>query len=223
MIQVLIFNLRLEEIIVIEDDRGILLCYIDDNPEDALGKYLFDFTSKHKSLEYSEHKFLPNKESYDILLNSQQVSKSDIIIIDSKLFENKNAPTNDIRLTGEKFKTAIKADFPYKKVLVISSKTIANDSVTISKFNAIRSANALEESQKYYEEKLEQILEFSVQEIKEQREIIPELKAIPDIDKVKAEKIANMEQGIKELDEIKKSDIDLLVNIFQEIKDGYDE
>ena len=31
-----------------------------------------------------------------------------------------------------------------------------------------------------------------------------------------------MEKGIKELDELKKTDIDSLVNIFKEIKDVYD-
>ena len=39
---------------------------------------------------------------------------------------------------------------------------------------------------------------------------------------VKIERISNMEKGIKELDELKKTDIDSLVNIFKEIKDVYD-
>ena len=204
------------------NSRGVLLCYIDDNPEGIFENYLFDFSSNHENVKFEEHKFLPSIETYESLLSDPQVSKSDIIVIDLKLFENSIASINETRLTGEKFKTAIKADFPYKKVLVISSKTIDRTSVTISKFNSIRSKNSIEEGKKYYKEKLDKILCFLIQEIKEQRDVIPELSSIPDIDKVKIERISNMEKGIKELDELKKTDIDSLVNIFKEIKDVYD-
>jgi len=213
--------LTLEEINEMEDSRNIIICYIDDDFDGALETYLSSFTDTQTNVTYDEHKFLPGNESYESLLRNDQISRSDIIIIDSKLFENQNAPVNDVRLTGEKFKIAIKADFPYKKVFVISSKEIESDSVTISKFDSTRVVNPLEEAQTYYSEKLDRVLVFAIREIREQREIIPELSSIPDLDKVKVEKISNMEKGIKELDELSKGDIDTLVSLFQEIKNGY--
>ena len=68
------------------NSRGVLLCYIDDNPEGIFENYLFDFSSNHENVKFEEHKFLPSIETYESLLSDPQVSKSDIIVIDLKLF-----------------------------------------------------------------------------------------------------------------------------------------
>lgn len=204
-----------------DTNRNITICYIDDILDDVLGMYLHDFAHSKENVEYVEHKFLTAQESYKDLLCNQKTLNSDIIIIDSKLFEDRSVLIGK-RLTGEMFKVAIKADFPYKKIFVISSKPIEESSTTIKKFDPVRAIDLMKEAQMYYEGKLSTLLEVAIKEIKEQREIIPSLNSIPDMDKVKSEKISNMEKGIKELDDIKKSDIDELIAKFQEIKDIYE-
>ena len=61
-------------------------------------------------LNVSEHEFKP-AEGYKSLLIKQEVVTANIILIDSRLFENSSA--NDGKFSGEEFKVILRKQFPF--------------------------------------------------------------------------------------------------------------
>ena len=109
------------------------LLYIDDDIDSQLSEYLDkDLKNALQSdivLNISEHEFKP-AEGYKSLLENPQVATANIILIDSRLFENNSA--TDGKFSGEEFKIILKKQFPFIEVVVItqngeddSVKTIA--------------------------------------------------------------------------------------------------
>lgn len=72
----------------------INLVYIDDTPDIDLSRYLDNlhqyYTSNGFAFEYYEIPF-DNQKDYSSLLKDMRVQTANIIIIDSRLFENKTA------------------------------------------------------------------------------------------------------------------------------------
>ena len=81
------------------------LLYIDDDIDSQLSEYLDkDLKNALQSdivLNISEHEFKP-AEGYKSLLENPQVATANIILIDSRLFENNSA--TDGKFSGEEFK-----------------------------------------------------------------------------------------------------------------------
>ncbi|HEU6660681.1 TPA: hypothetical protein VV334_001994, partial [Streptococcus pneumoniae] len=69
----------------------IKLTYIDDKLDPLLVDYLYTISEKEHIFEYDEYKFDSSKDSYQSLLENTSIASSDIIIVDSKLFENEFA------------------------------------------------------------------------------------------------------------------------------------
>lgn len=90
------------------------LLYIDDHPETSLSKYLDKYKSPSCEIEYSDIEFKPD-EGYESLINNSDVKSANIIFIDSKLFENRNAIAG--KFTGEEFKIILKKYFPYNGLI----------------------------------------------------------------------------------------------------------
>ena len=67
--------------------------------------------------KYEEYEVRPSL-SYNDLLENETINMSDILIIDSRLFEEVEYTENT--LTGEELRFIIRKVFPYKGVLVIS-------------------------------------------------------------------------------------------------------
>ena len=66
----------------------IKLTYIDDKLDPLLDEYLFTISEKENIFEYDYYKFSSSEDSYQSLLENTNISSSDIIIVDPKLFEN---------------------------------------------------------------------------------------------------------------------------------------
>lgn len=85
------------------------LLYIDDDIDSQLSEYLDkDLKNALQSdivLNISEHEFKP-AEGYKSLLENPQVATANIILIDSRLFENNSA--TDGKFSGEEFKIILK-------------------------------------------------------------------------------------------------------------------
>ena len=90
------------------------LLYIDDDIDSQLSEYLDkDLKNALQSdivLNISEHEFKP-AEGYKSLLENPQVATANIILIDSRLFENNSA--TDGKFSGEEFKIILKKQFPF--------------------------------------------------------------------------------------------------------------
>lgn len=97
------------------------LLYIDDDIDSQLSEYLDkDLRNAIQDdvvLNISEHEFKP-VEGYKSLLTNQEVSTANIILIDSRLFENSSA--NDGKFSGEEFKIILRKQFPFIEVIVIT-------------------------------------------------------------------------------------------------------
>lgn len=188
------------------------ILYIDDNPEPALAKYLDKYQSQTCDFEYSDIKFNPD-EGYERLINNPEVKSSNIIFIDSRLFENRNATTG--KFTGEEFKIILKKYFPFIEVIVITQNEVDSDYETISKYDP--KCGKLPED--YYGDKLPELLEQSVRNIFEVRKIASEMEKNTSWEKVMVEKIVNSVNGQGRFDEFTKKDIDEVIRMFRELQE----
>ena len=187
------------------------LLYIDDHPETSLSKYLDKYKSPSCEIEYSDIEFKPD-EGYESLINNSDVKSANIIFIDSKLFENRNAIAG--KFTGEEFKIILKKYFPFIEVIVITQNEIAPGYETISKYDS-KSRMTPEE---YYDKELPVLLEQCVRNIFEVRKITSELQKNTSWEKVMVEKIVNSVNGQGKFDEFTKKDIDDVIKMFQELQ-----
>gem|GEM_PF-653866 len=95
----------------------IKICYVDDNLDPFLVGYLDKYVCNSPDYKYVEYEVSPSL-SYNDLLTNERINESDILIIDSRLFEEVEYTENT--LTGEELRFIIRKVFPYKEVLVIS-------------------------------------------------------------------------------------------------------
>lgn len=188
------------------------ILYIDDNPEPALAKYLDKYQSDACNFEYSDIKFNPD-EGYESLINNPDVKTANIIFIDSRLFENRNATTG--KFSGEEFKIILKKYFPFIEVVVITQNEIDKDYETVSKYDP--KCGKLPEE--YYDDKLPELLEQSVRNIFEVRKIASEMEKNTSWEKVMVEKIINSINGQGRFDELTKNDIDNVIRMFRELQE----
>ena len=192
------------------------LLYIDDNPEPALAKYLDKYNCDLCEFEYSDIIFNP-EQGYESLVSNSEVKSANIIFIDSRLFENRNATTG--KFTGEEFKLILKKYFPFIEVIVISQNDIDEEYETISKYN-VRMQNTPEE---YYDSKISVLIEKAVKNIFEVRKIASVMEKNSSWEKVMIEKITNSVNGQGTFDELTRSDIDEVIKMFRELQEKIDE
>lgn len=191
------------------------ILYIDDNPEPALAKYLDKYKSKRCELEYSDIIFNP-AEGYESLINNPEVIGSNIIFIDSRLFENRNAAFG--KFSGEEFKVILKKYFPFIEVIVVTQNDINEGYTTIPKYDSKSGKNAEE----YYSQKLPLIIEEAIKNIFEVRKIAEEMEKNSSWEKVMMEKIKNSISGQGVFDELSKKDIDNVIMMFKELQEKID-
>ena len=188
------------------------ILYIDDHPEAALSKYLDNYKNSNCEIEYSDIEFNPD-EGYESLINDPDVKSANIIFIDSKLFENRNAIAG--KFTGEEFKIILRKYFPFIEVIVITQNEIAQEYETISKYDP----KCGKKPEEYYDEELPNLLEQSIRNIFEVRKIASELEKTNSWEKVMVEKIVNSVNGQGKFDELTKNDIDDVIKMFRELQE----
>ena len=100
----------------------IKLIYVDDKLDPLLVEYLYDFRKDDIIIVYDEIEFDSSSRDYESLLTDSRVLESDIIVIDSKLFENEYAESGS-KFTGQEFKLVIRILNPFIKLSVKTQNT----------------------------------------------------------------------------------------------------
>ena len=195
----------------------IKIVYIDDDLDSNISKYLArEYQPESFQKEYDEICFT-STEGYDCLINNQQVKEANIVLIDSKLFENDRVSSG--KFSGEEFKMIIKKIFPFIEVIVITQNELEEDYGTISKYRG----DCEESPQQYYAMKLKDVLDDAIRNIIIYRSIASKLKLNEGIDKVLIEKITSSLEGTSQYDELKTKDIDDIIMAFKELQRNIDE
>ncbi|MBC1801560.1 hypothetical protein [Listeria booriae] len=154
----------------------INLLYVDDKIDTLISRYLYDFRFEGVELKFSDIKF-QNMKDYEELLEQKKVQMADIIIIDSKLFEEVSASN---KFTGEEFKMIYTTVYPYSKVIVLSQNDDLEKFGTIKKYSSSKKRSHMnkiwEDANEFYNGSLKEKLEECVIEILQKREILKRLK-----------------------------------------------
>lgn len=189
------------------------ITYIDDNMDLELQKY-FDkeYHNQDYNIIFKCKKFDPNI-GYEELINDEKVRNANIIIIDSKLFENNNV--NSGKFTGEEFKLILKKVFPFIEVIIITQNEIDGEIEKVPKFNS-KEQNC---SKKHYDEHLLPLIDKSIKKIIETRKIFEIMEKNENLEKPLVEKIINSLNGLDEYDELSKTDIDELIKSFRQLEE----
>lgn len=106
--------------------KELNIVYIDDKIETELSAFLERLENEIKYKDYSyktyEISFQSKEDTYITLLQKEVVKKADIIIIDSRLFDDSS--NLEERLSGEEFSLILQNHFSYKKVIIITQNEI---------------------------------------------------------------------------------------------------
>lgn len=196
------------------------LLYIDDDIDPQLSEYLDKNLEanipKDIKLLISEHEFKP-ADGYKSLLSNSKVTKANIILIDSTLFENNSA--TDGKFSGEEFKIVFKKQFPFIEVIVITQND-SDDSVgTIAKYNS----SCGKTSKQYYDDILPEIIKQSIKQITIYRKLANKFIDNDSWEPVMKEKIISSLEGTSIYDNLTHEDIDKLVLAFKEISEKINE
>ena len=194
----------------------VKLIYIDDSVDAYISKYLYS-NYKHEGMEveYSQRGFGEN-DSYESLLEDKDVKSSDIIIIDSVLFENANLANQ--KLTGEEFEIILKKVFPFKEVIVVTQNDVDEECKIIKKFDT--SSNIEEEE--FFEKEWKPVLDKAIDNIKLCRKLLKRIEEKNYVEKYFLEEIQQSVQGENGYEKLTVKDIDRIIKIFESVKNGYD-
>ena len=199
----------------------IKICYVDDNLDPFLVGYLDKYVCNSPDYKYVEYEVSPSL-SYNDLLMDETINMSDILIIDSRLFEEVEYTENT--LTGEELRFIIRKVFPYKEVLVISQND-TNEYDIESKFKP--SSPLADSSFEMYEEEASQFYnERLLPKIIDSRRSIEATKNILNRISNKGymsssmllEQIRDTIDGDNIYTELSKEDIDSLIDNFTKLR-----
>ena len=190
------------------------LLYIDDEIDFQLSEYI----DKHLNgtafgetiLRCNELTFNPEEGYKSLLLNSKVLS-ANIILIDSRLFEDRSA--SDGKFTGEEFKIILKKYYPFIEVIVITQNGEDESVRTLAKYDS----NCGKDADEYYHSILPDIIHEVINQISIYRKLAERLKSNESWEPILKEKVIGALEGTGTYDELTKSDIDNLVIAFKEI------
>lgn len=196
--------------------EGISLIYIDDNIDPNITYYFVEiFNSEIAKIKFDEIEFTV-ETGYEELISNDKVKEADVIIIDSRLFENGRVMAD--KFTGEEFKIILKKVFPYKEVVVITQNEIEECSGVIPKFNS-KDINQIE----YYNSVWKPVLEEAIKEVLVFRKLSRKLLINQSIERVLVEQIMDSIEGSSEYQKLTTEDIDRLIEKFEELNGCCDE
>ncbi len=191
----------------------INLVYIDDDRDEAISAYLEDnYRNDKYEVKYQEVKFEGNK-GYEGLLDSPEVASANIILIDSRLFENDSIKFEG-KFSGEEFRMILRKVFPFIEVLVISQNGENKDFEIIPKYRS----GSSETSEEYYERVLKSKIDESIKRVITFRNISKKLENNKGIEKFLVEKAVDSLNGINDYEDLSKEDIDKLIIAFQNME-----
>lgn len=188
----------------------INLVYIDDDRDEAISAYLEDDYRNNKyEVKYQEIEFEGNR-GYEDLLDSPEVASANVILIDSRLFENDSIKCKG-KFSGEEFRMLLRKVFPFIEVLVISQNGENRDFEIIPKYRG----GSSETSKEYYDRVLKNKIDESIDRVITFRNISKKLKDNKGIEKFLVEKAVDSLNGISDYEDLSKEDIDKLITAFQ--------
>ncbi|MDL9993966.1 hypothetical protein [Bacillus stercoris] len=206
--------------------KKINICYIDDRIDNMLSRYLDQYCKEQNQLNnfkydlaFFEYTF-ENTDNYKTLLSNNIINKSNIIVIDSRLFENESSTLS--KFTGEQFKIILRQILPFIKTIVISQNASSSDSLTVKKFQATGFNNNIKASQKYYAEELAEKLYINILATIEEFEVISQLEVDNEVDPILLGTIQTTIEGIQDTALFEKEDLDKLIDLFNEVKIKYE-
>lgn len=191
----------------------INLVYIDDDRDEAISAYLEEcYRNDMYDIKYTEIEFEGDK-GYESLLDSPDVASANVILIDSRLFENDRIKSKG-KFSGEEFRMILRKVFPFIEVLVISQNGENKEFDIIPKYRS----GSSETSQQYYERVLKGKIDDSIKKIITFRNISKKLENNKGIEKFLVEKTVDSLNGINDYEDLSKEDIDKLITAFQSIE-----
>lgn len=191
----------------------IELLYIDDRPETSLSKYLDrEYDCDKYTTKYSDVLFNP-QDGYESLLTNPKVKSADVILVDSRLFENRTAVQG--KFTGEEFKFVLKKISPYKEVIVITQNGVEGEIDMVAKYDTSSDITSTE----YYNEVLKTKIDTAIANIEQYWLLYKRMNENNSWDAVLKDKIIATLNGNDVYDELTKTDIDTLVLAFKEIQE----
>lgn len=190
---------------------SIKILYIDDKLDTTLSEYLDKLQLETYHLEYDELT-VGTQEKYIDLLNNSKIKSANIIIIDSKLFEDGNVTT---KFTGEEIKLILNKISPFIEVIIISQNDPEDGISILRKYDSLKDGEATP----FYDNSLRNSILNSVNRIEENRKLIQKIQGNDSFEKVLVEKIENSLNGISHYDELEKSDIDNLISEFKKLEE----
>ena len=183
----------------------ICLVYIDDDRDEAISAYLEDvYQNDNYVVKYQKVGFEGSK-GYEALLDSPEVASANVILIDSRLFENDSIKCKG-KFSGEEFRMILRKVFPFIEVLVISQ-----NGEIIPKYRS----GGTETSKEYYERVLKGKIDESIKRVVTFRNISKKLENNKGIEKFLVEKAVDSLNGINDYEDLSKEDIDKLITVFQ--------
>lgn len=191
----------------------INLVYIDDDRDEAISAYLEeDYQNDYYDVEYQEIEFEGDK-GYESLLDSPEVASANVILIDSRLFENDSIKCKG-KFSGEEFRMILRNIFPFIEVLVISQNGENKDFEIIPKYRS----GSSETSKQYYDRVLKDKMDESIKRVITFRNISKKLENNKGIEKFLVEKAVDSLNGINHYEDLSKEDIDTLIAAFQSMQ-----
>ena len=205
--------------------QQIKIIYVDDKLDPLLVDYLYDFRKDGIIIVYDEIKFDSSNRDYESLLTDSRVLESDIIVIDSKLFENEYAESGS-KFTGQEFKLVLRILNPFIKVIVITQNRDLVNYGVLNKFATSKGNASQDNANDFYNKSLKPTIEEAIKEIVEMRRSGKELELNKGAyeGSLIVEKTQNLLNKITSYRELTDEKIDELIDIIkQEILENRDE
>lgn len=191
----------------------INLVYIDDDRDEAISAYLEEnYKNDNYDVKFQEIEFEGDK-GYESLLDSPEVASANVILIDSRLFENDSIKCKG-KFSGEEFRMILRKVFPFIEVLVISQNGENKDFEIIPKYRS----GSSETSKEHYDRVLKSKIDESIKKVITFRNISKKLENNKGIEKFLVEKAVDSLNGISDYEDLSKEDIDTLITAFQNMQ-----
>ena len=197
------------------------LLYIDDEIDPLLSEYLdkklpFSIKKKDVILECTELPFVPT-DGFRSLLSDGRVLSANIILIDSRLFEDRNAEEG--KFSGEEFKIILKKYYPFIDVIVITQNGADEAMGTLPKYNP-ESGKQVDD---FYDSILPNYIDKAIEQNRVFRNLANRLNQNSSWEPLLKEKVLATLEGTENYDDLTKTDIDELVVAFRDILESLNE
>lgn len=201
----------------------IKIVYIDDQIDEILSRYISEIYCQNKfvktGMEQTVEKIFEDvkfngEDGYESLLQDARIRSANIVLIDNHLFEERSAGSG--KFSGKQFKVILRKLLPFVEVLIITQDELLAGNNIIHKFSGRHGEN----TDIYYQEHLDCILDAAIEEVLEFETLANDLRQSTDVEKALVDKILQSLQGDDSYDALTKEDIDNLISSFRSLREG---